>query len=77
MWKKIKQWFCGFAFCLLGLAVCAVGIDMVFSFMEMINVTGMKCIGYLIRFVFMLLLFIFMPYIVFKEIEDGVQDRWK
>lgn len=77
MKKKIMQWFIGLTLCVLGLFVCAIGIDMVISFIEMINATGIKCAGYFIRFIFMLLLFIFMPYMVYKEVEDGVQDRFK
>ena len=77
MKKKISQWFIGLMVALIGFCICLVGIDAVFSFIDMLNTTGAKCAGYFFRFLFMLLLFAFTPWLLFKEIADGVQDKFK
>ena len=77
MKKIIKQWCVGLAIALLGSGICLTGSDAVFSFIDMVNTTGSECVGYFIRFIFMLSLFTIFPYVFFMEIKDGVKYKFK
>lgn len=77
MKKKIIQWLIGLTFSMFGLGVCVTGYECVRAFTGMINTVGRQFIGYLLAFVFCLLLFSFLPYLMFKMVEDGIADKYK
>lgn len=75
--KKIKQWFIGLLISIYGASVilCFVGTTM--YFIGMMNSTGLEFIGHFIGFVVLLTLSIFMPYVCFKQMQDGVKEEFK
>lgn len=77
MKKKIIQWFIGLVFSAYGLSVCATGYLCVLSFMEMMNTVGRQFVGYFLAFIFCLLLFLFLPYLMFKMVEGGLTDKYR
>ena len=77
MKKKIIQWFIGFVISLYGLANCVCGFCVGYFFVNMINSTGKESIGCFVAFIIMLLVFLFSPYMFFKVMQDGVQDKFK
>ena len=70
--KKIKQWFIGLAFAIYGAMICGLGVGVVASFINMVNSTGKEFIGYFIWFVVGLALFLILPYVLFKQLEDSI-----
>lgn len=77
MKKKIIQWLCGLMLSVCGGSICMVGVYAVKGFIGMMNNTGKEFIGYFVGFIFMLLAFVFFPYIIFHITKDGVQDKFK
>ncbi len=77
MKKKITQWFIGLLFSAIGFCTIAIGINVVTGFIGMMNNTGKEFVGYFIGFVVFLVMFVFLPYIVFHITKDGVMDKWK
>ena len=75
--KKIKQWFVGLLTAIYGGMICYLGIGVVLNFISMMNSTGKEFVGYFLYFLFELFLFLILPYIFFKQIEDGVNKKWK
>lgn len=75
--KKIKQWCIGFLIVISGGMVCCLGVGIVLNFISMVNSTGKEFVGYFIYFFFQLVLFLIMPYIIFKGVEDGVNEKYK
>ena len=75
--KKIKQWFVGLLLAAYGGVICYLGVGAVFNFISMMNTTGKEFVGYFLYFLFELCLFSILPYILFKQIEDGVKDSLK
>lgn len=77
MKKKITQWFIGLAYSIMGAGSIFFMVILIINFMNMMETTGGEFIENFIFFVLYLIAFIFYPYMVFHEIRDGVQDRWK
>lgn len=77
MKKKITQWFCGLMICIMGCCVGGAGVCAVEGFIGMMNNTGKEFIGYFAEFIIMLLVFIFIPYVIFHIMKDGVRDKFK
>ena len=75
--KKIKQWFCGLIMALYGASIILCFVALVFNFISMMNSNGWEFVGYFVSFIFDLGLCVFMPYVLFLQIQDGVHDRWK
>lgn len=75
--KKIKQWFIGLIFALYGTLITACFVAVVLNFIAMMNSVGWEFAGYFCSFIFDLALSVFMPYICFKQIADGVKDKYK
>ena len=75
--KKIKQWLVGLLFAIYGGMICCLGIGAVLNFISMMNSTGKEFVGYFFYFLFELFLFLILPYIFFKQIEDGVNEKLK
>lgn len=77
MKKKITQWFIGLVYSIMGAGSIFFMVILIINFMNMMETTGGEFIENFIFFVLHLIAFIFYPYMVFHEIRDGVQDRWK
>lgn len=77
MKKKITQWFIGLTVSIWGLCNCSLGVGVVANFLNMVKTTGKESIGHFLVFVFCLLAFIFLPYVMFKIVADGVEDKFK
>ena len=77
MKKKIKQWFIGLLLVVHGGTICCLGVGIVFTFINMMNTTGKEFIGNFLFFLFEVFGFLILPYVFFKQVEDGVQNRWK
>lgn len=75
--KKIKQWFFGFVMALYGTLIILCFVALVFNFINMMNTSGWEFIGYFCSFIFDIGLCMFMPYVLFWQIQDGVQDSLK
>lgn len=77
MIMKVKQWFAGMMISILGYAAFDCGLSIIRAFMDMMSLTGMEFVEVFAIFVLSILGFVFIPYIVFHLIKDGVQDKWK
>ena len=77
MKKKVTQWFIGLAYSIMGFGSIFFMVRLIVSFIAMMETIGGEFIKHFIAFVMWLFAFIFYPYIVFHEIRDGIQDRWK
>ena len=75
--KKIKQWFIGLFMAIYGGIICGSGIAVVLNFISMMNSTGKEFIGYFLGFLFELFLFLILPYLFFKQIEDSVDEKYR
>lgn len=77
MKKKITQWFIGLAYSIMGVGSIYFIAGLIVNFIAMMETTGGEFVKHFIYFAIHLLVSIFYPYMVFHEIRDGVQDRWK
>lgn len=75
--KRIKQWFIGFIISLCGASIILCFVSTVVCFIYMMNSIGKEFVGCFISFVLSLILSIFMPYIFFKGMQDGVKEKFK
>ena len=75
--KRIKQWFIGLIFSLCGTSIILCFVGTVVNFIGMMNSIGKEFVGHFISFVLFLIISIFMPYIYFKGIQDGVKEKFK
>ena len=75
--KKIKQWFVGLFIGIYGASIILCFICTIMFFIGMMNSVGEKFIGSFIGFIFFLILDVFMPYICFKQMQDGVKEEFK
>lgn len=75
--KKIKQWLCGFLIALYGTLIILCFVALVFNFISMMNTSGWEFVGYFCSFMFDIGLCVFMPYVCFLQMQDGVKDSLK
>ena len=77
MKKKITQWFIGLVFSVFGLSICGTAYGCGYAFTGMVTTIGRQSVGYFLAFIFCLLLFLFLPYLMFKMVEGGITDKYK
>lgn len=75
--KKIKQWFIGCVVSLFGGYIYLMGYGVFVSFVGMMESTGKGFVGNFIMFVLCLLIVLFLPYLMFHAIKDGVKEEFK
>lgn len=77
MKKKITQWFIGLVVSMFGLGVCSVAYGCGYAVIGMVTTVGRQSVGYFLVFIFCLLLFLLLPYLMFKIVEEGIADKYK
>ena len=75
--KKVKQWFLGILLSAFGGYNCLIVYGMYTSFVGMMETTGEKFVANFVLFVLCLLITLFMPYLMFCAIKDGVKQEFK
>lgn len=77
MVMKIKQWFVGAVYSIIGYFAVASGFGIVKQFDNMMNLTGKDFIESFASFILCIVGFVLIPYTAFYLIKDGVKDKWK
>lgn len=77
MIMKIKQWFAGMAYAVLGWIAFTCGFNIVGQFENMMNFTGKDFIESFAFFIVSIAGFVLMPYLLFHFVDRGIQDKWK
>lgn len=62
---------------LYGTFIILCFVALVFNFIEMMNTSGWEFVGYFCCFMFDIGLCVFMPYVYFLQLQDGVKDSLK
>ena len=75
--KKVKQWSLGIVLSAFGGYNCLIVYEIYESFVKMMESTGKAFLGNFILFVVCLLMTLFMPYLMFYTIKDGVKQELK
>lgn len=77
MIMKIKQWFAGMAYAVLGWIALTCGFNIIGQFENMMNLTGKDFIESFAFFIVSIVGFALLPYLLFHFVDRGIQDKWK
>lgn len=76
--KIVQQWFIGIILCIYGALVCSTGYVAWVNFISLIHSDSVwKILLFSGGFIFDLALFIFFPWIFFKQLSPAINKKWK